>query len=504
MTRSVSRFPRCALLAVILVIPAVPAAQSQNELAARSQEGSAALRARRFEEAVRIFRELATARPEEAGLHMNLGMALAMAGQEADAIAPLERAVALNPALAPAHLFLGSSYLALGHPDKAVPPLERAVAGGSTSVETRRMLASAYAALGRHAEAAAQLRRVTEAAPKMPAGWYALGHAYNALAQDALASFQNQPEDSPWRRVLVADALAADGRLADAFALYREMLAVLPAMTAIRDSIARIYERSGRSDWAAQERAQAPAGPKCAGSKAMCEFRAGRHRAALSAALAGADPESQYWRIRAATALAEAAFKRLDALPDSRERREVRATRAMAERRFADAVTELKVALSFAPGDPALLDDLGSAYYFARDYEPAVSILSGLLKQDPASVRLLTLTGDALAQLQRLDEAIPLLQSAAAAAGGDPTPRSVLGRAYVMKGEFAAAIPLLEPQLAGDRDGSVHVQLARAYQGVGNREKAEPLLKRAQELQERAQARDAASEPQRITPPKGH
>ena len=175
----------------------------------------------------------------------------------------------------------------------------------------------------------------------------------------------------------------------------------------------------------------------------------------------------------------------------------------MAERRFADAVTELKVALSFAPGDGALLDDLASAYYFARDYEAAVSIFLGLLKQDPASVRLLTLTGDALAQLQRLDEALPLLQRAVAAAGEDPTPRSVLGRAYVMKGEFAAAIPLLEPQLAGDRDGSVHIQLARAYQGVGNREKAEPLLKRAQELQEQAQARDLPPDPQRITPPKG-
>ena len=503
MTRDASLLRTCALLAALFAcVPATGRAQPQHELAARSQEGSAALKAGRFDEATRIFRALVTARPDEAGLHMNLGMALAMGGHEADAIAPLERAIALNPALGPAHLFLGSSYLALGNAEKAVPPLERAMTAGQAGVETRRMLASAYAALGRHADAAAQLRRVTDVAPRLPAGWYALGHAYNALAQDALASFQNAPEDSPWRRLLVADALAADGRLADAFSLYREILEVLPSMTAIRDSLARIYERSGRADWAAQERALAPAGLKCAGSKALCEFRAGRHRSALTAALAGTDPESRYWRIRAATALAEAAFKRLDALPDSRERREVRATRAMAERRFADAVAELKVALSFAPKDPALLDDLASAYYFARDYEPAVSLFSGLLKQDPDSVRLLTLTGDALAQLQRLDEAIPMLQRAVARAGEDPTPRSVLGRAYVMKGEFAAAIPLLEPQLAGDRDGSVHVQLARAYQGAGQADKAEPLLKRAQELQDEAQARNAAPTQRAITPPK--
>ena len=83
----------------------------------------------------------------------------------------------------------------------------------------------------------------------------------------------------------------------------------------------------------------------CAKRKALCEFRAGRYRPALVAALAGTDSESRYWRARAATELARAAFERVDSLPDSRERREVRATLARAERRFADAIVELKAAL---------------------------------------------------------------------------------------------------------------------------------------------------------------
>ena len=491
------------LIVLLLLAPAPQTAPPREALAARSREGSAALKEGRFDEAARIYRELVAAAPDDPGLLMNLGMALAMGGQEADAIAPLERAIALDSGLLPAQLFLGTSYLALGQPEKAVPPLERVVAARPKDIEHRRMLTSAYAGLGRHADAAAQLRRVTELSPKLPGGWYALGHAYNAIAQDALGTFQSQPENSPWRRLLVADALAADGRLADALALYREALDALPSMAAIRDSIARIYESSGRADWAAAERKRAPAAAPCAASKAMCEFRAGRFHSALSTALAASDPEAQYWRVRAATVLAEGAFKRLEALPDSRERREVRATRASAERRYSDAIAELKVALKFAPGDPALLDDLGSAYYFARDYEQAVAVLSGLLKKDPENVRLLTLTGDSLAQLQRGDEAIQLLQRAVAASPDDPTPRSVLGRAYVMKGDFAAAIPLLEPQLGADGDGSVHIQLARAYQGAGQPERAAPLLKRAEELQQAVQARNAATPQRTITPPKG-
>ena len=457
----------------------------------------------RFDEAARIYQELLQALPNDPGLSMNLGMALAMGGREPDAIPHLERAIKLKPDLLPAQLFLGSSYLAVGEPQKAIGPLERVVAAHPMDIENRRMLASAFAAVGRHTDAVTHFRRVTELAPKLPAAWYALGHAYNAVAQDAIASFDGAA-DSPWAQLLVGDALLADGRLTDAFGVYRDTLARLPSMVTIHDSIARIYEQSGHADWAAQERARGLlAKTACAKRKALCEFRAGRYRGALSAALAATDAESRYWRARAATELALAAFKQLDALPDSRERREVRATLAISERRYVDAIAELKAALKFAPDDPALIDNLGSAYHSARQYEQAFATLSPLLAKNPDDARLLTLCGDSLLQLGRLDEAIAKLQRAVQhAPSADPLPRLTLGRAYVQKGDFAAAIPLIEPELAEDEDGSLHVQLARAYTGLGQREKAEPLLKKSQELQRAAQERNAAAAQRTITPPK--
>jgi thioredoxin-like negative regulator of GroEL len=78
----------------------------------------------------------------------------------------------------------------------------------------------------------------------------------------------------------------------------------------------------------------------------------------------------------------------------------------------------------------------------------------------------------------------------------------MLGRAYVQKGDFAEAIPLIEPQLSGDTDGSLHAQLARAYTGIGQREKAASLLQRSQEIQRAAQERIAAAGQRAITPPK--
>jgi predicted Zn-dependent protease len=316
-------------------------------------------------------------------------------------------------------------------------------------------------------------------------------------------TFDGEAADSPWRQLLLADAFMADGRLTDAFAIYRTTLERLPAMASIHDSVARIYEQTGHADWASRERAQgALSAAECLRRKALCEFRAGRHRAALAAALAGNDAESRYWRARAATALALAAFKQLDQLPDSRERREVRATLARGERRFTDAISELKAALTFAPGDPALLDDLGTTFYFARDFEQATATLAPLVKASPDDVRLLTVYGDSLLQLQRLDEAVPMLQRAVARDPADAMPSLMLGRAYVQKGDFAAAIPLIEPRLAGDNDGSLHAQLARAYTGIGQRDKATALLQRSQEIQRLAQERSAAAGQRVITGPK--
>jgi superkiller protein 3 len=490
------------LLLALLLQASLPVGQPSDP-AARSQQAARAMEAGRFEEATAIYRELLQARPDEPGLLMNLGMALAMAGREGEAIAPLERAVALNPKLIPAYLFLGTSHLARGDVAKAVPPLEKVVAAQPSDIDARRTLARAYAAGGRPLDAVTQLRKVTELAPKLPAAWHALGHAYNAVAQDVLGTFENEPEDSPWRRLLVADALAADGRFNDAFALYREAQPLLPGMLAIHHAVASIYQQVGHPDWAAIERKKGAVPPaQCAKRPALCAFVAGRHREALLASLKGSDPESRYWRVRSATELALAAFKRLDGLPDSRERREIRAALARNQRRYPDAIEELNAALKFAPGDPDLLDDLGTSYYLARDYERAVATLAPLIEKRGDDARLLTIYGDALLQLQRVDEAVAPLLQAVKYGPTEPLPRLTLGRVYVQKGEFAAAIPLLEPHLGQDQDGSLHVQLARAYQGTGEHEKAAALRQRSQEIQRAAQERNDAIAQRTITPPK--
>jgi tetratricopeptide (TPR) repeat protein len=461
-----------------------------------------------FDGAARMYQELVRAVPGDAGLLMNLGMALAMGGHEAEAVAPLERAIKLKPALVPAHLFLGSSYLALGEASKAVAPLGRAVAAEPANIEYRRLLARAYVETERPLEAASELRTITELAPKLPAAWYALFHAYNDVAQEAIGSFADQaskPAEQPWQQLLLADALLADGRFNDAFPVYRETLEALPSMVSIRDSIARIYEQTGHQDWAAIEREKGRlTAAQCARRRALCAFRAARYRAALSAAAAGKDPESRYWRARAAAELTKEALDRLDTLPDSRERREGRAAVATADRRYPDAVRELKTALQFAPKDAGLIGQLGTALYLSREYEPALEVLGPIVEQAPASedVRVLTAYGDSLLQLDRVEDAVRYLRRAFTADTSDQAASLSLARACIRQGDFRAALPLLEWQLAGDTDGSVHVLLSRALAGLGQTDRAEAMLAKSQELQRASQRQAEDAGRRTITPPK--
>jgi len=382
------------------------------------------------------------------------------------------------------------------------PPRPSAPPRQPDDVARLRREADAHSAAGRHLEAVATLREATTRAPNVPSGWYALGRAYNALKDEALRTFDRSREDAPWRQLLGADAQALRGQWTEAFTLYRMTLEHLPSMVTIHDAIADIYEHTDHAEWAKQERAAAArSAVDCAARQALCAFRAKHYQAALDAALAGTDAESRYWRARAANELALAAFARLDALPDSLERRAIRAFKARAEQRIPDSIVELKAALALEPGNPAYTHELAASYYLMRDYEQATATLEPLLRARPNDGRSLELMGFSLLQLRRLDEALPILKHALEMNPADPGRQLALGRAYLQHGDFAEAAPLIEAQLAGDRDGSLHIQLARAYAGLGQREKSAALLTRAQELQRAAEARSTAASQRAVSPP---
>jgi thioredoxin-like negative regulator of GroEL len=73
----------------------------------------------------------------------------------------------------------------------------------------------------------------------------------------------------------------------------------------------------------------------------------------------------------------------------------------------------------------------------------------------------------------------------------------------VLNGDAPQAIPHLKAVLDADDDGSVHAQLARAYQMTGETEQAREMLEKSEEIRKAAETRRRDRDEQlEITPPR--
>ena len=241
------------LAACLLAGSSASASPPTEDLAAKAQRGKEAMAAGRFDQAAAVYAEIVQLLPSEPGMLLNLGMALSMAGRPRDAIPHLQAALKLRPELIPASLFLGSAYAELGQASRAVEPLQKVVAAQPDNREARQMLADALLSLQRYEPATRHFRRLSELAPREPRAWYGLGRSYEGLAREAFEGLQRSAPDSPYLLLLVAEAMAAQGKGANAFRLYREALEKRPGLPEAHEAVARIYEQTGQPEWAARE-----------------------------------------------------------------------------------------------------------------------------------------------------------------------------------------------------------------------------------------------------------
>jgi predicted Zn-dependent protease len=362
---------------------------------------------------------------------------------------------------------------------------------------------------GRHRLAASQFRAIAEAEPGSPRAWFGLGKSYEALAREAFQKLQAAAPESPWEALIIAEVLVSGERFAQALSLYRKVQQAEPAIGGIYEAVAVLYERAGKVDWAAAERAKASARPRdCAALPAECRYLDGKYLDAIAAAEGRADAPSLYWTTRAYNALATEAFATLDTLPPSAEVHVVLASVHRDQGRPTEAVPELKAALALRPGDRAIEEDLASALYESRNMDEALPLLARLTgPAKTARTDLAFFYGDALLRAQQVEAALPYLKAAAAGQPEAIVVRASLGRALLQSGDAAAALPHLEAAAAADdpqSDGATHYQLAQAYQRLGRADQARTALAEYQKRQAAVQAETpppAAQSGQELTPP---
>jgi tetratricopeptide (TPR) repeat protein len=127
--------------------------------------GNVALHERRYDEAIREYREALRLEPAYALWSSNLGRAYLLTGRPDEARRAFETALSLSPDLAAAHHQLGFLLVTRGELDLAILHFEAALRSEPDDPEVHFNLGLALRQKGRAAEAAGQFRRALEIAP---------------------------------------------------------------------------------------------------------------------------------------------------------------------------------------------------------------------------------------------------------------------------------------------------------------------------------------------------
>jgi superkiller protein 3 len=491
------------LCLALFLAPSQTFAQS-DDLALKSHRAKELMAEGKFVQSISLYRELNQAVPNNPGLMLNLGMALHMAGKEREAIPQLEAVVKRDPGVAPAWLFLGAARLRAGQATAAVKALKTFLELQPDHREAREMAASALLSLDRFDEAAEQYQKLTRQQPESAQAWYGLGQCYETLSSRTFEELQKTDPDSGYWLALAAESRARDQQFSSAFYLYRQALEKLPAMRGLHGALANIYQQTGHPDWAeAEQRNEDQLAPAdCRAQKLECDFRAAQYAQILASAKGTKSPESYYWLSRAYNQLALDAFARLGQLAPSVELHQLKAHIYENQKRYSEATGEWRQALRLSPGNRQIQKELALSLKFSQDYGAALPLFQELLRQQPASAELNFLVGDTMLNLQRSEDAIPFLQRAVDHNAKLLTAHKSLARAELAVGKTVEAIPHLRAALATDEDGSLHYQLARAYQAGGQPELAKQILVSYQKHQHSAEEeRKSAEKKVEITPP---
>ena len=488
----------------MMLLAALTLCAQSDAAAEKAARAKSLLGANRFSEAAILYGELVRAMPGNPGLLLNQGMALHMAGEDGKAIPPLELALKLNPTIPPALLFLGASYLRTGQPAKALVPLEKFAAIDPNHAEARRMLVDAATSSGQPQRALPHLEKLSQINPRQSAIWFELGRTYEGLAFDAFAQLEKSfPESGPFFAVL-ADSRSKISQSKSAFFFYRKALAQSPNLRGLRTSLAAIYRKDDHPEWALHEEAAEARLPKlnCAVKTPECEFATGRYQSAIRLSRTRNTAENLYWRVQSYNALAADAFAKLNALPESAESARLVAETQRELGRHAEAATAWQNALRLAPNHPEFERELAAAWMNAKQYADAQKLTDTLLAREPNAPDLNHLQGDLFLAQQLAEQAIPFLKKAIQQDPRLLPAQASLARALLQSGRAAEALPHVTAALPLDTDGSLHFQLARAYQSSGQAEAAKTAMAKYQEIQARSRKQDLVlDEELKITPP---
>ncbi len=326
-----------------------------------------------------------------------------------------------------------------------------------------------------------------------PKAVYERGRHYGDLCVEAFNQLLKTEPESAYVLALLGDVKSKERQYTAALYAYGEAAKRMPGLRGVHAGMADIYVALGKPEeaFAAQTSEQKLGPPDCATEKMQCDFDAGRFEEVVKAAKSKNDPEGLYWLARAYNELSLRAFAELGGMPESSQLHQVKAQILQDQGEFHDAIEEWRAVLKLSPGDRDAQHELATALYLSHDGN-VLPELQRLLKAEPGSANLNFFVGDTLLQSEQVERAVGYLETAVKLDSKLLPAHAALGLCYARLGEPEKAIPHLKASLETDKDGSLHYQLARAYQATGQAALAKAMMDKYQQLHKEAAPRAPA------------
>jgi len=246
-----------AVLLILLIIPALPAAANQSSTNTAPEEfllrAQQAQRAGDYKAAAAAYRAFLKVRPGVPEIQANEGLMEFMAGEYTEAKQSLESAVHNNPGLLSANLFLGLDLLKLHQPEQALRYLQIADKTEPGNPTIMLGLGEAYAGVHQLEKADEIYEEVLRAHPRNLDALYGLGTTSLSLQEEVAERLANLRNNSPYAEILLAEAFIQQQRAGDAARICEKLLAGYSAFQGLHTVLGFADLQLGR--WQAAEHA---------------------------------------------------------------------------------------------------------------------------------------------------------------------------------------------------------------------------------------------------------
>jgi tetratricopeptide (TPR) repeat protein len=211
------------------------------------------MRAGRLDEAAAGFASVIASSSAFAEAHFNLGLVREEQGQNADAVASLQRALQLKPRLRGANLFLGIAEYRLNHLDRAIAAFRKEATLSPADANAWMWLGVAQLAKEQPEDAAASLDRAAKLDPDNVDILYHRGRAHLLVSKNSYEQmFKTDPQS--WRvHQVLAQANAEADRHDEAIAEYKAAIDIAPRQPGLHEDLGTEYWKVGKLEPAETE-----------------------------------------------------------------------------------------------------------------------------------------------------------------------------------------------------------------------------------------------------------